>query len=445
MKPSTSVAKTANILAWIVGVIFVLLPFHEFLVVWVGSNTGHLDVIRIWKEILIALMLPPALWLVWRNHGIRRWLFGSWIVRLFVLYVLLHVTLGIWALMHHQVNRTALIYALIINLRFFYFFILCAVAAACSGFLKHYWAKLVLWPAAAVILFGILQRFFLANDFLRHFGYGPTTIPAYQTVDSNPAYPRLQSTLRGPNPLGAYLVLIITIFVAFLRKNRNLFTGLLLLSLIVLFYSYSRSAWIGLAVAVAILAGLRLKVQHRRPALAIAAILIVALGLGLYGLRDNQAVDDALLHTSSGSTSVQSSNAVRALSIKNGINDIANQPWGRGPGTAGPASYRNDHPVRNPEDYYLQIGQEVGVEGMTIFIAINILTGVQLWHRRRDNLAAILFVSLVGLSVVNLFLPAWTDDTLAYVFWGLAGIACAPVIMMSKHKLKDGQKLKNPA
>jgi hypothetical protein len=49
-------------------------------------------------------------------------------------------------------------------------------------------------------------------------------------------------------------------------------------------------------------------------------------------------------------------------------------------------------------------------------------------------LPQILLASLAGITFVNLLSHAWTDDTLAYLWWGLAGIALAPIIT-SRQKL----------
>jgi hypothetical protein len=40
-------------------------------------------------------------------------------------------------------------------------------------------------------------------------------------------------------------------------------------------------------------------------------------------------------------------------------------------------------------------------------------------------LALVLFASFIGISFVNLLSHAWTDDTIAYIWWGLAGAAMA--------------------
>jgi hypothetical protein len=48
-----------------------------------------------------------------------------------------------------------------------------------------------------------------------------------------------------------------------------------------------------------------------------------------------------------------------------------------------------------------------------------------LWYRRSEILARFLLASLAGITFVNLLSHAWADDTLAYLWWGLAGLAIA--------------------
>ena len=70
--------------------------------------------------------------------------------------------------------------------------------------------------------------------------------------------------------------------------------------------------------------------------------------------------------------------------------------------------------------------------GMAMIAAIMFLVAKELWQRRDDNLARILLASFIGLTFINLISHAWTDDTLSYLFWGLAGIACAPTLVKPK-------------
>ena len=432
-------------LSLVAAFIFSLLPFHALLTTWVGSNVGQFDLIKIWKEILIVLMTPPAIFLAWRTPALKRWLLRSWLARLIYAYILLHAVLAVWALQDHQVNTVAVIYALIINLRFLGFFLICLVLATKSQFLARNWAKIILIPSTLVVFFGLVQRLILPYDFLRHFGYGPKTIPAYQTVDANLDYRRVQSSLRGANPLGAYLVLIIPAMLMSLRKKPLLRSVLILCSIAVLFFSYSRSAWIGTVLALGVLGGLLLgrNIAWRKLLLPIVSLVLI-ISVSLYFFGSKQSVQDTLLHTSSTSKSSQSSNAVRIKSIKSASRDVWHNPLGRGPGTAGPASFKNTgHPVRIAENYYLQIGQEVGILGVLIFVCINWLVALELWRQKINPLAQVLLASLVGITFVNMLSHAWADDTLSLLWWGLAGIACAPAILAGR-KTKNGKLQPQP-
>lgn len=431
--PFSKAGPLAEKLSWLIALILVLLPFHALFTTWVGSSTGHLDLFRIWKEILLALSAPLVILLVYKSKDIQKRLKTSWISRLFLLYLALHLIIGAWALSQHQVTATALIYALIINLRFVFFFILCFIVSLHSGFLKANWRKILLIPACVVIGFGLIQKL-LPLDFLRHFGYGPHTIPAYQTVDSDIDYRRIQSTLRGANSLGAYLVLTVAALITIMRKSRSILAVGTISGLVVLFYTYSRSAELGLIVSLILLAWLsRPKFNWRQPVILGAVILIIVAG-GFYFLGSSQNAQDTLFHTSNTSVSKQSSNEARLNAMEQGVKDIWHQPLGHGPGTAGPASFRNDQPPRVAENYFLQIGQEVGLIGMAIFVAINALLAKQLWRRRQDQLPRILLASFIGLTFINLLSHAWTDDTLSYLWWGLAGVAIATPAIVSIKK-----------
>ena len=436
MNTSITARKLTAYLSYLIAAILVLLPFHALFTTWLGSNFNHLDLWRIWKEILIVFIcLPISLWLVYIDPKLKNYIFKSWVLRLFVAYIILHIVMGWWAYSHHQVDRTALVYALLINLRFILFFLICLVAAATSSLLKDNWHKLLIGPAAAVIVFGLIQKLFLPYDFLRHLGYNKNTILPYQTVDGNTDLYRLQSTLRGANPLGAYLVLILTALIAPFKKIQKKYLALLIVGLVVMFFSYSRSALIGLIISFGFIAKWSYTKKIKNSKLLVAICVLVAVGLvTTYSLHGSTKLQDTILHSSTQSKAPANSNSVRWTALKSGLKDVVHQPLGRGPGTAGPASFRNNHSPRIAEDYYLQIGQEVGVLGIAIFVAINALVAVELWRNRQDQLAKILLASLIGITFVNLLSHAWTDDTLSLLWWGFAGIALAPAILTKKVK-----------
>jgi uncharacterized membrane protein YjjB (DUF3815 family) len=400
-----------------------------------GSNFDHFDLFRIWKEIVIALMVPFGVYLAFRNTVYRQWLVQAWLARLILAYLGLTLVTGLWAASTHHVNREALLYSLFANLRYLGFFLLVVLVSSQTDWLKRYWKWLVLLPAAVVVIFGLIQRTLLPYDFLRHFGYGPDTIPAYQTVDNKLDYRRIQSTLRGANPLGAYLVLVISLLIGQIKRVKNWYLAAVGLAVSTLFLSYSRSAYIGTFIAAVMVGYLATRSPHARRKMMIGSVIgvvIVILGIGLF--RTNNLVENTLFHTDETSKSRTSSNADRAHALELGSRDVLRHPLGKGPGTAGLASVRNNHPARISENYFLQIGQEVGWLGLGLFIAINILVGQQLWQRRKDNLALALLASLIGLTFVNLLSHAWADDTLGLLWWGLAGIALSPGILNIKRK-----------
>jgi len=147
-------------------------------------------------------------------------------------------------------------------------------------------------------------------------------------------------------------------------------------------------------------------------------------GLG-YMLRNNDTFQNTFFHTDEHSQSSESSNQGHFAATASGLKDIIKYPLGSGTGTAGPASVYNNHPARIAENYFVQIGQETGVLGLGLFIAINVLLGLELWRRRGNLLAVVLLASLFGISFINLLSHAWADDTISYIWWGLAGAVIA--------------------
>jgi hypothetical protein len=448
MKPVVLTKLTTVASVILVGIL-ILMPFHALLTVAGSSLTGNYDLWRIWKEILLLLLAPVVLLALWKDRSLWKRLQGDWLFWAIVCYVLLHIGLGLLALQKGQVNSYALIAAWILNLRLVAIFAIAWILAMVNPWLQRYWKKLLLWPAALVIAFGLLQIAVLPYDFLKHAGYGPATIEPYGTVDEKFDYIRIQSTLRGANPLGAYLVLVMSALLVLLRRSGKRVNALLVVGLaasaIVMINSYSRSAYIGLVIAG--LASVILAVRNRkeRQLLAIGLVFLALLSAGLFAaFRTNDQLENTLYHTNEDSQSSISSNEQRADALRDGVQDVIAKPFGLGPGTAGPASIHNSQPGRIAENYYLQIGQETGWLGLGLFIAIVLTIGKRLWQRRSNLLARTLLVSLAGISFINLIQHAWTDDTLALVWWGLAGIAISsslqPAIL--KHKKQSYEKAK---
>ncbi len=420
----TLVSKLAD---YLVAVVLALVPFQAFLTVWASTLLGHYTLLRLWNDAVLVLVAGWAcLWLT-KDRELREWFFGSTLARLVFAYAGLNILLGFVSLLKGEVVARALAYGLLINLRFLAWFLAALLVARRSMFLRHISFDLLLAPAVVVVVFASLQYTVLPHNFLSHFGYTSATIAPIETINHNGHYIRVQSTLRGANPLGAYLVVIVsTLGVLIVQGQRRLFcVGLSVVSLFALYASGSRSAWIGTAVSLAVVAWFQLKTRSARVYFSAASLALVVIALGGFLLlRNNVHVQNELLHTQAHSTSKISSNTAHASALKNGIADVVRQPFGDGPGTAGPASeYNASHPVRIAEDYYVQVAQETGWLGLALFLGVLLLVGQELYERAaKSPLALALLAALCGVSFINLLSHAWSDATLAYIWWGLAGI-----------------------
>lgn len=432
--------KLVSGLVGITVLILAVIPFHAFLTVWLSSLVGHYTALRLWKEALLFLLILGGLWILAQDKLLRQKFIHWRVSQLIVAYSLLSIAWGFTAYGLHKVTAKALGYGLVVNLRFLAFFLAVWVIAAKTDRLRRPWRKLLLWPAAIVIIFAILQELVLPYNFLGHFGYNSHTILPYQTINLNLNYLRVFSTLRGANPLGAYLVVITSaLAVMWLRhKIHRRWLGLFgLAALAALAFSYSRAAWLGLGLGLFFLAVVSIKNNAaRRNVLVVASLVIAIGGASTLALRNNTTFQNLFFHTQNHAASSVSPNQQHASDLRSGLHDVAHQPLGQGVGTAGPASVYNSKP-RIAENYFIQIAQETGWLGLALLIAIGYLVAAGLWARRADELALSLLVSFVGLIVVACFSHAWTDDTLAYLWWGLAGIALAPGIL--KPEGKNGQ------
>lgn len=406
-------------------IIFVM-PLHAFLTVWGADLLGHYTALRLWKESLLLICIIGTLYLVITDGKIRSHTLTRRLAWLVIFYITLNITWGLFELSRHMLSAKAFGYGLIIDLRFPIFFLITWAVALRTSRLRSSWQWLVLIPAAIVVVFGLLQALVLPANFLSHFGYGPHTIEPYETINHNLHYVRSMSTLRGANPLGAYLLIPISILTALIIAGKRSWPYITLYigSLATLFFSFSRSAWIGAALSIGVICIQQLNRKHLKPGLiVVGCITVLAIAGFAMEWHHNSRFQNYFLHTETHSAVKATSDQGHLAALKSGVREVAHQPLGRGPGSAGPASIYNNHSPRITENYYIQVAEETGWLGLGLFLLINAGVGYLLWVRRHDPLAVMLYASLIGISFINLLSHAWADDTLAYVWWGLAGIA----------------------
>lgn len=380
-------------------------------------------IIKSWKE--IAMLLAALLAIVILTQRKQWAIMKDPILLLIFGYALLHIALV--PLMWTGVIPT--IAGLLIDLRYVLFFALIYTAMRLYPGLRRPFVITFVAGALVVGVFAILQVTVLPKDILAYLGYGDATIQPYLLLDMNPDYVRINSTLRGPNSLGAYAVIVLALLAAFwLRGGGRIGKRPLLASLIAtgalvaLWFSYSRSALLAFFLAIATVVFLAVGKKARQTLLLMAAVGVVILGIGLFLARDSDFVANVILHDNPTTGAVQTSNDGHAESLQDGVDRMVRQPLGGGIGSTGSASLFGDEPLII-ENQYLFIAHEVGWLGLGLFLVIVWQIFRALWRRRSDWLALGVLASGVGIFFISLLLPILVDDTVAIIWWGLAALA----------------------
>jgi hypothetical protein len=423
-----NLSRLEKVYAVVIGVIFGGIIVHAPLSVWLGTVFPQYDLlIKSCKEILMLALIPLAIYIVSRRQ-LWRALAADWIFRIIIVYAMLHLLLVV-VLFRGGAAAAA---GLAIDLRYVLFFGLVYVLVRIMPVSQNWLMKIGLIGAGIVVGFATLQLF-LPTDILKHIGYSKETIAPYLTVDKNPDYIRVNSTLRGPNPLGAYAVIVLSLLVAALVKKRlegydwkkGIVVGCLALcSLIALWISYSRSALVAAIVAVGLVLGITIARQLSKKVWVTFAIGICALVGGLIVGQNSTFVSNVLLHENPTGGSAVSSNDGHIESLETGIDRMVHQPFGAGIGTTGSASLHGNSPVII-ENQYLFIAHEAGWLGLGLFVTLFSMIMRRLWNARREWLSVGVLASGIGLALIGLLLPVWVDDTVAIIWWGLAALAIA--------------------
>ena len=430
-KKHRTVLQKLGLLDWIfVGTLLVVfggVVLHAPISVGFGVLFPDYDLfIKAWKEILLGMALVLGIYIVVRKNAWKN--FNTVIFWLIGLFALLNVAL----IPVFNLGFDQTVAGILINLRFFLFFVLVYTALTLYPQLYRLFIKVFIAGAVVVVGFALLQLTVLPYDILKYIGYSDATILPYMTVDENINYIRINSTLRGPNPLGAYAVVVIAVVLAlWLRSSKKLtkpeiwlcaFLGIG--GALAVWASYSRSAALAALIAVAVV----IFVTYGRSinkwiwiSFAAAALL---LGGSIFALRDTQFVSQVILHEDPEEGGMVNSNDGHADSLLEGTMRMLQQSLGAGIGSTGSPSIMGDAPFI-VENQYLYVAHETGWLGLILFVLIYWFVLRQLWRKRQHWFALGVFASGVGLAIIGLLLPVFADETVAIVWWGLAAVALA--------------------
>lgn len=402
--------------------IFGLIVLHAPLSVFLSVHFGHGLVFKAWKELLMGVLLVAALIIVTQHRAWNTFRRDPviWVSAMLALLYAISLQFG------HGFRPYAA--GLLIDLRYILYGVLVYVMIRLFPQARELFLRVGLIGAVIVVGFGLLQ-FVLPKDFLSVLGYSTATITPYTTIDSYQGLVRLQSTLRGPNPLGAYtLIVALVAGVAALRGrfSRRARIGLVVLAvaaLVVLLGSYSRSAYLGVLVGAVVAAVLaigrrRLVTKKTIAVMAIGVVLIVG---GLYAIRNTTFYSSVLKHEVAGSGPAINSDAGHSSSLLVGWAEFIKSPLGSGTGSTGSASLLSGSGYI-VENQYLFVAHEAGWAALVLFLALVIVLLRRAYALRAEWLAIGVAASGVGLLAVGMLLPVFADDTVSIVWFGLAAI-----------------------
>lgn len=412
-----------HVYAYLLLLIAMGMAVHTPFTVWMSVQYPlFAEVTKAWKEIL---MFCAAVLLCVEVTKANRWRFllDDLLIRLMVIYIGLHLLAAAVA----PLALSQEVAGLMIDLRFIAYFLLVYTLVTLHPIYRV--SMLLVMGVGAVIVLGFaVMQLMLPADILKYLGYGPETIMPYLTIDRNEDFIRINSTLRGPNPLGVYAATALLLAGSYVIKNvksrkHSIIAAVTIIStLIALWYSYSRSAWLAAGVGVLLL------VVHYRQQIPQKVLTFVG-GWGLlvgvvFMIFGGSLVSHLVLHEDPMEGNDINSNHGHIESLATGMARMVNQPFGAGVGSTGSASLLGDAPFII-ENYYLFVAHEVGWAGLVLFIVIYSLVLWRLWKRRSAWLAFGLWASGCGVAFAALFLPVWADDTVSILWWGLAATVLA--------------------
>ena len=440
------ISKTDRFLLGVALVLAVYMPFHVFLSQSLSLVTGGLEVWKAAKDVAITVLVPYMLYIAYKRRlfsGVYKWHFA-----LGTLYILLHL---FYVLFSTTDDTYSAVVGSVYNSRLFAYLLLgMLVGSSKKGkeWLKKI-ATIVVVVAGIVALFGIAQ-YFLPHNMLENVGYSiDRGVKPMFFIDDKPDFPRVMSTLRDPNSLGAYLILpLAMVVVALVKKGANeamfrrpfrrevlLALGGILMGALVL--TFSRGAVLALALSIvailSIVTGQRVFVFLKKYWLFVALILIVMSFL-TFMFRNTYIFQNLIFHADQ-STVLADPNELRVTLIQQAIDEVIETPIGHGPGTAGIVSISNPKGGILTENYYLQIAYEVGWLGLATFLTIMALLLKKLYLLRKElDISITLFAVGIGYGFYSLLIHLWSNEAVTFQWWLMIGIVLGTYVHETKRR-----------
>ena len=419
--------KIKRLPVWGVYGLLAYMPFHIFLAQSLSLSTGGLDVWKVAKDFVTIFLLVFAIVFALYSQKLRDNKVFRITLILAIVYGLLHFLTYIFS---KQTSLSVAMLAATYNNRLFWYFLIAFVGVRLvkDKNIDVRVIKLILAISTLVCLVGLLQ-WFLPKDILTHIGYSiERGVKPNFFINDDINYPRIMSTIRDPNSLGAFLILptllLASLYGKVKKERKRLIAGLLLLHALILILTFSRAAWGGI-----IISGLTLLIIGNKKKASfllkqywmILVALIILFGVGLYSQRQSYFVRSVVFRIDDKNKATDpDSDQLHVYFIEKGVNGVIQKPMGYGPGTAGIVSIQNENGGTLTENYYIQIAHEVGVFGLLIFVMAWGYV-IKLLVQAKSVLGTVLVASACAYAVMAMVMHLWSNEAVAAQWWLLAG------------------------
>ena len=424
---------------WALYAFVALLPLHNLAMatLWdAGVRDLALDAVSAWKELLLAAALAVV---IWRRRGLPfKATSTDWLALAYGAFVLLYALIpqdwlggeasarGILYGVRHDLTPVAC------------YFLGRGLTLTERDRTRLTW--LILGVAAAVAAWGLVDVYAVSLQTWRDSGVpgwyeeqlglayeGLSGLPenwVYNPGDERPLR-RLVSTFLSPLAT-AYLLLVAILAAATWRRGGRWLPPVMLLLAVGLLFTYSRTAiaalavglvalgyalrsWLPVAAAVVFLAAAFFFVREYRDFAPETRFTPAELEIQRAGGQEEPTSGDPL-------DPDEPSFDSHLDSLRDGIETVVEHPWGYGVGNAGVTAKRTGGEIKAGESTYTELGVELGLVGMLLFVAWSVAL-VRLLLRREPWLAAA-FVAVLALGIqTDVIGVHW----LAFVLWTLAG------------------------
>jgi hypothetical protein len=256
----------------------------------------------------------------------------------------------------------------------------------------------------------------------------------YNVGGDKPFLRRLVSTFL--SPLASSYLFVVALLVAAAALRRRLFVLVVgLVTVAGLLWTFSRASLLALAAGLVVLAAVR-----RRPFALVVAVLVVGVTFGWTHLFPKIAPTGTFTkndltyqqyraaHTENGGAPFSPTSASEPslhshwVSLRGGLQTMADHPLGLGLGNVGQTASRTNTPVKAGESNYTELGVELGVLGSVLWTLWGLVLLAGLVRAGRDEpWAAGLAAAFAAVLVLAIQTDVIGDPWVAYCVWALAG------------------------